>query len=41
MKYTDADGFGWCELLEEADVNNDDEACVEFEENETKDLDYE
>ena len=41
LKYEDAEGYGWCSLLEEADVNTADEACVEFEESETKDLDYE
>lgn len=41
LKFEDADGFGWCSLFEEADVNTADEACVEFEESETKDLDYE
>lgn len=32
FKFEDADGFGWCSLLEEADVNRQDEACCEFEE---------
>ena len=41
FKYEDAEGYGWCELLEEADVNCKDEACVEFEESEIKDIDYE
>ena len=41
FKYEDAEGYGWCELLEEADVNCEDEACVEFEESESKDMDYE
>jgi hypothetical protein len=34
-------GDGWCEQLEEADVNVNDEACVLIEEKETKDLEYE
>ena len=41
FKYEDAEGYGWCELLEEADVNFKYEACVEFEESEIKDIDYE
>lgn len=41
MKFEDAEGYGWCSLLEEADVNVKDEACVEFEEEEIKELDYE
>ena len=41
LKYEDSYGDGWCSLLEEADVNTADEACVEFEESETKDLNYE
>lgn len=41
LKYEDAEGYGWCELFEEADVNTADEACVEFEENESKNIDYE
>ena len=38
FKYEDAEGFGWCDLLEEADVHRCDDACVEYEE---KDIDYE
>lgn len=38
LKYTDAEGLGWCSLLEEADVDVKDEACVEFEEREEKEL---
>lgn len=41
LKYEDAEGYGWCSLLEEDDVPCKDEACVEFEETETKDEDYE
>ena len=41
FKYKDAEGYGWRELLEEADVNCEDEACVEFEESESKDMEYE
>ena len=41
LKYEDAEGYGWCSLLEEADVSCKDEACVEFEETESKDEDYE
>lgn len=41
LKYEDSYGDGWCSLLEEADVNTADEACVEFEEDEQKDMDYE
>lgn len=41
LKFEDAEGYGWCSLLEEADVHKEDEACVEFEESETKDMDYE
>lgn len=41
FKYEDADGLGWCSLWEESDVSCKDEACVEYEESETKDLDYE
>lgn len=36
FKYLDADGFGWCEQWEEADVNSGDEACVEFVEAEDR-----
>ena len=32
LKYEDAEGYGWCELMEEADVNVQDEACVHMEE---------
>lgn len=32
FKYCDSDGFGYCDKWEEADVNSEDEACVEFEE---------
>lgn len=38
LKYEDAEGYGWCSLLEEADVHVDDEACVEFEEKEEEDF---
>lgn len=41
LKYVDACGDGYCELLGETDVSVNDEACVEFEESETKDMDYE
>lgn len=41
LKFEDSEGLGWCSLLEEADVSCDDEACVEFEESEIKELDYE
>lgn len=41
FKFEDAEGFGWCSLLEEADVNCKDAACVEFEESEIKEIDYE
>lgn len=41
FKYEDAEGLGWCELIEEADVERMDEACVEFEENEINEYDYE
>lgn len=34
LKYEDADGFGWCGLWEESDVNSKDEACCEFNEKE-------
>lgn len=37
FKYEDSDGFGWCELWEECDVNCKDEACVEFQE---KNIEY-
>ena len=40
-KFEDWEGYGWCDLLEEADVNCGDEACVEFEESEINELDYE
>lgn len=32
LRYEDAEGMGWCDLWEEADVNCQDEACVEYEE---------
>lgn len=32
LKFEDAEGMGWCDLWEEADVNRQDEACVEYEE---------
>lgn len=41
LKYEDAEGYGWCSLLEEADVHCNDEACVEFEKDESKEVDYE
>lgn len=41
FKYEDAEGFGWCELLEESDVSVQDEACVEFENDEAKETEYE
>ena len=41
LKYVDAEGYGYCELWEEADVSSKDEACVEFEESEINELDYE
>ena len=41
LKFEDSEGYGWCDLLEEADVNCGDEACVEFEESEINELDYE
>lgn len=41
MKYEDSYGDGWCDLLEESDVNTADEACVEFEESQIKDISYE
>lgn len=40
FKFEDSEGLGWCELLEEADVSCEDEACVEFEENKLNELDY-
>lgn len=40
LKYEDAEGYGWCELWEEADVNRKDEACVEYEDDEHKEYDY-
>lgn len=40
FKYEDAEGYGWCELLEEADVSCEDEACVEFEEDKLNEYDY-
>ena len=40
FKFEDSEGLGWCEQLEEADVNCKDEACVEFEENKLNELDY-
>lgn len=41
FKFEDSEGFGWCDLLEEADVNVNDEACVLIEEKESKNLEYE
>ena len=41
LKYEDAEGYGWCDLWEEADVNRKDEACVEYEDDEHKEYDYE
>ena len=41
LKYIDVCGDGYCDQLEEADVNVADEACVLIEEKETKDLEYE
>lgn len=41
LKYIDHLGDGYCELLQEADVNVNDEACVLIEEKESKNLDYE
>ena len=38
FKFEDADGLGWCSLWEESDVSCEDEACVEFQEDE---VDYE
>lgn len=40
FKFEDSEGLGWCEQLEEADVNCEDEACVEFEEDNLNELDY-
>ena len=40
FKYEDADGYGWCELMEEADVHCNDEDCVNCEENEKEDVCY-
>jgi hypothetical protein len=41
LKYVDVCGDGYCEQLEEADVNVNDEACVLIEEKESKNLEYE
>ena len=42
LRYEDAEGYGWCELFEEADVNRKDEACISaFEEDELNEYDYE
>ena len=41
LKFEDSEGYGWCDLLEEADVSCEDEACVEFEEDELNELHYE
>ena len=41
LKYVDVCGDGYCELLQEADVNVNDEACVFIEEKEIKDMEYE
>lgn len=41
LKYVDVCGDGYCEQLEEADVNVSDEACVLIEEKESKNLEYE
>ena len=38
FKFEDADGLGWCSLWEESDVSREDEACVEYQEDE---VDYE
>ena len=41
LKYVDVCGDGYCEQLEEADVNVNEEACVLIEEKESKNLEYE
>ena len=41
LKYVDVCGDGYCERLEESDVNVNDEACVLIEEKESKNLEYE
>lgn len=41
LKYVDVCGDGYCEQLEEADVNVNDEAYVLIEEKESKNLEYE
>lgn len=41
LKYVDVCGDGYCDQLEEADVNVNDEACVLIEEKEIKESDYE
>ena len=41
FKYEDSEGYGWCDLLEEADVERTDKACVEYEEDKHIDYDYE
>ena len=41
LKYVDMCGDGYCELLQEADVNVNDEASVLIEEKESKNLEYE
>ena len=40
FKFEDSEGLGFCELLEEADVSCEDEACVEFEEDKLNEYDY-
>ena len=40
FKYEDAEGYGYCDLMEAADVNCEDEACVGFEEKEFNEMDY-
>ena len=41
FKYEDSEGYGWCDLLEEADVERTDEACVEYEEDKHIEIYYE
>ena len=41
FKYEDAEGLGWCDLLEESDVSVQDEACVEFEPDDANEIEYE
>lgn len=32
FKYEDSEGYGYCDQWEEADVQAEDEACVEYQE---------